>query len=419
MKSKLILTLCAVAAFMLSSTAELSSEPVITGLYGNGTLAWADAQYEGSTYKVEWASSLDGNWSDDWSTLSSIQMTNTEVAVEVPMFFRIVRTSGLLSGKYLEQRVSESVTGWMGFYELDFINATEFTRAELGGDPSPTMGYLTTGDKTFTISNGDGQGIVSEDGSVFSIVDTSQPEFHVAVKSSSHADATLAHGAYGVFEYSIVSNDYPVLRDRLFEFAGTSSLTISEGFRTEPAAYGISTSGPTVYTAPPSVDYTVSTNGVLRFKNSTYEGMISKGGKLISYRNIDDLGSTIGIGIKFGTGMDNSKFAGTYIVSTIGDGSSLITRRYIMVFDVMGGLSMEMTHNSDGALEPLKYGKFDVYDDGVAIIEGMDYGMVSEDASMFVAQYGVSAEDIAAGAEMGLVIGIRQSDTEAPPPVDD
>jgi formylglycine-generating enzyme required for sulfatase activity len=63
--------------------------PVITSFQGNGTLTWTNSLTNVS-YRVEWASSLDGRWRQSWQSLSSVEsLTNRVFRVPVPMFYRV------------------------------------------------------------------------------------------------------------------------------------------------------------------------------------------------------------------------------------------------------------------------------------------------------------------------------------------
>ena len=81
----------AVAAALLQTPA--NGQPQITSFQGNGTLTWSDPNPAGTNnYAVEWASSLNGNWSswqDASALLSGLGPSGT---VSVPMFYRVVAT---------------------------------------------------------------------------------------------------------------------------------------------------------------------------------------------------------------------------------------------------------------------------------------------------------------------------------------
>jgi len=60
----------------------------ITSFHHNGNLTFAGPEI-GATCTVQWASSPDGPWFSDWSTLSEIVVTSATTAVVVPMFYRV------------------------------------------------------------------------------------------------------------------------------------------------------------------------------------------------------------------------------------------------------------------------------------------------------------------------------------------
>ena len=65
----------------------------IESLDRNGELTWTNWATN-ATYRVEWAGSLTGPWTnfDALSNLSSIAASDTTVTVTVPMFYRVVWT---------------------------------------------------------------------------------------------------------------------------------------------------------------------------------------------------------------------------------------------------------------------------------------------------------------------------------------
>ena len=402
MKRKLVLTVCAAAAFMMSSAAAVGGESVIAGVHGNGTLTWSDSEYQGSDYRVEWASSPDGIWSDDWSSLSSMEMTNAQATVEIPMFFRIVRVGGdLLSGKYLEQQIDKNEEILMSFYELNFISTNQYTQTSaLDPGMADNYNYAEVGDNAFTTS--EGRGIVSKDGSVFSIVDTSyEPSWQVGVKSSTDADLSLLNGGYGIFSYQVAGQNTGGTWVESMEFDGAGGLAISEPGEDEAQ----------------TTTYAVATNGVFQYTGPIGErmGMVSKDGKLFTYQDhdIENALTTMSVGIKSGTGMSNSNLVGTYIVNIIGAGFYSMTQQYYMIFDGEGGVSSLLLSHSGGPGNSSIFGNtYEVSDNGWMTVGGLPWGgissgMVSEDGSIFAGNYGDDV--LTPGDIMGLVIGIRES----------
>ena len=82
----------AFAALLLSmccmmGLAEASFEVVSFG--GNGELRWSEHP-DMVGYKVQWASSLEGEWYDSWEMLRGIEATGSDHTVLVPMFYRVV-----------------------------------------------------------------------------------------------------------------------------------------------------------------------------------------------------------------------------------------------------------------------------------------------------------------------------------------
>ena len=91
MKITNVLTFAALAAIGLTLTPlpAVGQNPVIASLGHNGQLVCTDLQ-PGSTASVEWASSLLGPWTNNWSGLESVTVSsNGVVQVSVPMFYRV------------------------------------------------------------------------------------------------------------------------------------------------------------------------------------------------------------------------------------------------------------------------------------------------------------------------------------------
>lgn len=86
MKMKLIAALI-VGSLPMVTNAETNL--VISSFGGNGRLSWSNVQ-DTTQYSVEWASSLNGVWTNSWSMLSAIPATGSVYTVDVPMFYRLV-----------------------------------------------------------------------------------------------------------------------------------------------------------------------------------------------------------------------------------------------------------------------------------------------------------------------------------------
>jgi hypothetical protein len=65
-------------------------EVEITSFTGDGVITWTQGTNTISSYTVEWASSLDGPWSNSWDSLADIAPTNTQMSAPVPLYYRVV-----------------------------------------------------------------------------------------------------------------------------------------------------------------------------------------------------------------------------------------------------------------------------------------------------------------------------------------
>jgi formylglycine-generating enzyme required for sulfatase activity len=88
MKTRLPCCLIALALFagVRQTAAQL---PVITSLSQNGVLVCSNLE-AGTVASVEWASSVSGPWSSNWTGLDAVTVnTNGSITVGVPMFYRV------------------------------------------------------------------------------------------------------------------------------------------------------------------------------------------------------------------------------------------------------------------------------------------------------------------------------------------
>jgi ribonuclease Z len=85
--------LTALAAVAGSLTLSAFAQPQITSFQSNGTLSWTDPAPTGTNmYAVEWASSLNGNWSSWEDAAGRLSGLGPSGTVSVPMFYRVVAT---------------------------------------------------------------------------------------------------------------------------------------------------------------------------------------------------------------------------------------------------------------------------------------------------------------------------------------
>ena len=60
----------------------------IQSLSGNGVLTWTNHP-QAISYKVQWAPTLAGPWSDSWESLTNFPATGAVYTAAVPMFYRL------------------------------------------------------------------------------------------------------------------------------------------------------------------------------------------------------------------------------------------------------------------------------------------------------------------------------------------
>ena len=86
MKMKLLAVLVMAS---VATAADAESNLVISAFSGNGELSWSN--FPGAIqYRVEWAPTLNGSWTNSWDALVGIPATGSTYTVQVPMFYRLV-----------------------------------------------------------------------------------------------------------------------------------------------------------------------------------------------------------------------------------------------------------------------------------------------------------------------------------------
>ncbi len=78
---------------LLFSSIAIAADFEVVGLAGNGEITWDDVNTNG-TYTVQWSSSLQTNWSSDWSSLTKIAAAGGIMKAQIPMYFRIIHSPG-------------------------------------------------------------------------------------------------------------------------------------------------------------------------------------------------------------------------------------------------------------------------------------------------------------------------------------
>jgi len=77
---------------MLLIASSVCAEIQIDAIRSNGELSFTTASTEG-TVKIEWASSATGTWHDSWQWLNNLPISDTNMTVQVPMFFRVAQSA--------------------------------------------------------------------------------------------------------------------------------------------------------------------------------------------------------------------------------------------------------------------------------------------------------------------------------------
>jgi len=92
--------LAGIGIFAGTQTITADTNIVITSLGGNGSLSWTSSVPGALEYQVEWASSLNGPWTNSWLGLDRVFPTNSAYTVHVPMFYRVTAVTNNMTWTY-------------------------------------------------------------------------------------------------------------------------------------------------------------------------------------------------------------------------------------------------------------------------------------------------------------------------------
>ena len=76
------------ALVLLWAQSAVAQDDIITGFSGNGVITWTNSHTDG-LFNVEWASTADGPWQADWTSLWNFAATADTISASVPMFYRV------------------------------------------------------------------------------------------------------------------------------------------------------------------------------------------------------------------------------------------------------------------------------------------------------------------------------------------
>lgn len=82
-------------AVLLAAVGAFAQQVEIVSFHRNGMLTWTGTT-DCISYEVQWASSLDGPWTNSWESLTHIPATTGTIAALVPMFYRVVASTNRL-----------------------------------------------------------------------------------------------------------------------------------------------------------------------------------------------------------------------------------------------------------------------------------------------------------------------------------
>lgn len=252
-------------------------------------------------------------------------------------------------------------------------------------------------------------GIVSPDGSIFSMVDTDPTDddteifLGIGVEMSTDMDVSKLDGNYTICQ---------IRRDA----GGTNTSRISIGFDGAGVIAGLieaDSDDPGPYD-PISGTYTVAGNGtmgmVLQGITKDFTGIVSPDGNIFVILDTETPNDTevlMMVGIKESSGMSVSSLSGDYQLNTFsGDspGASTWTGRIDGTFDGAGTVSAHILAESDdpNPTDPPDMA-YTVADDGTLVLDGIT-GIVAPDGDSFII-----VDTDSEGSDVMLMIGIAKS----------
>jgi hypothetical protein len=301
-------------------------------------------------------------------------------------------------------------TPWAGLSLVNLDGNGNGTYQELfSADPPLESGSFTyavaaNGMLTLYAEAEPGYGIVSADGSIFTIAWTNvgePPGITIGIKKSSGMSNGSANGYYLMSGFGDETDSNSPWSDLVRIYLdGNGNGTYQDLYTSDNDPE----SG--------SFTYSIAADGMLTIyvMGFQFHGMVSADGSIFTLAEINPSESGIDVGIKESAGMSNASAKGCYLISQFEDGRfqnapwAALTR---ICLDGSGNGTYQDLYTSDN--DPLESGSFtySIAADGQLTIytEGMQFhGVASADGSVFTVA-------ITVGLEPGILFGIKESST--------
>lgn len=349
---------------------------------------------------------------------------------------QVVKISGVFNTTVAEDNASLSGLFTVGSMETNLTNSAAMSNYQglltngigdyVGGGGSGKYTAYVDGTVSF---DGDIEGVMSADGNILAVADTdyidpdNRAMLALAIKNSTGLTNSVMSGEYMAFQFQSDKLGNAVTRQIGISSPGDGTADF-EMLADSKDVSNVGTTGTRVYSIEPSGKMTLDPIPPGPVDDL---GMVSKDGSVWFVIEPADPGDSSGtvafiVGIRKGSGLDNSTLSGTYRLVQIGgedDGSSSWASVMTVVPDGAGSLSISLDSRAGGIADgvggfmTLPYA---VNPDGTFTVtspDGMDVeGIVSADGGMFIVSDTTTALSNAAAVDdhsVELNIGIRLS----------
>ena len=312
-----------------------------------------------------------------------------------------------LKGTYLVQQAGENSNGvYIAQIEVTSNgngsgNFNILRHSQGHTTPSPaTFTYNVSKDGTFSVNNGGGDdsGIVSQDGSLFVIVDAQTPSFdtdgEAILSIGIKKNCTTAPVLSGDYQIGQIAVDYSTATPLVFTSRVDISMTSSNTGTFTIVEHSLGHTGSGDFTLATNSDCTIVVNNGL----GDDFGIASKDGSLFALVDADETGDSdnsivLAIGVKKSTGLTNSSLTGDYFLGQMGQNTSGVSpanyTSQVNIYSQGDGTGnafiAQQSLGNSGVDVPFTYsvdpiGTYSANNGG-----GTDYGIISSNGEFFIA----------------------------------
>jgi hypothetical protein len=319
--------------------------------------------------------------------------------------------SNVLSGDYQFDLIfHEGSSNWNQINSVTFDGSDGYDADisyDSSGDTGASSGTYTVGaDGGVTFAGTDVVGLASADGSIMAVSDTdpdggvdSDISLGMAIKTGSGMSVASLNGTYIICQ--VRRDDERVKASRMqftFDGAGAASGSILVDSDGSTGSF----SG--TYTVAANGAFTMDITGLAK----EFEGQAASDGNLLLILDTEDDGEVLMmVGVKTGSGMDNSDLSGDYQMNQFGgDATGTWTTRIDISADGAGSLTADILADSDDDLADPPTMAYTVSANGMfSITDSDEVGQLSADGEVFV----LVDSDATGDGSVALLIGIKKS----------